>query len=189
MRKIVSLFQRNYDGDRLVRDEVVPGAEWVITGEGIATRKFDGTCAMVRAGKLYKRFDAQRGKTPPPGFEPTQDPDPVTGHWPGWVAIGAGPEDRWFREAFEPIAATLEDGTYELCGPKVQSNPEGFERHTLVRHGVEVLHDAPRDFDGLKAYLKDRSIEGIVWHHPDGRMVKIKRKDFFKPEKRPRGGG
>ncbi len=30
MQKIISLFQRNYDGDKLVRDEVVPGAEWVI---------------------------------------------------------------------------------------------------------------------------------------------------------------
>ena len=27
MKKIISLFQRNYDSDRLVRDEVVPGAE------------------------------------------------------------------------------------------------------------------------------------------------------------------
>lgn len=26
MRKIISLYQRNYDGDRLVRDEIVPGA-------------------------------------------------------------------------------------------------------------------------------------------------------------------
>ena len=26
MKKIISLYQRNYDGDRLVRDEVVPGA-------------------------------------------------------------------------------------------------------------------------------------------------------------------
>jgi len=34
MKKIISLSQRNYDGDRLVRDEVVPGAEWVIADEG-----------------------------------------------------------------------------------------------------------------------------------------------------------
>ena len=35
MQKIISLFQRNYDGDRQVRDEVVPGAEWVLAGEGV----------------------------------------------------------------------------------------------------------------------------------------------------------
>lgn len=28
MKKIISLFQRNYGGDGKVRDEVVPGAEW-----------------------------------------------------------------------------------------------------------------------------------------------------------------
>jgi hypothetical protein len=47
----------------------------------------------------------------------------------------------------------------------------------LVRHGKEVLSDAPRTFDALRAYLQ-RDIEGIVWHHEDGRMVKIKGKDF-----------
>jgi hypothetical protein len=27
-------------------------------------------------------------------------------------------------------------------------------------------------------YLRDKPIEGIVWHHEDGRMVKIKKADF-----------
>lgn len=36
MKKTIGLFQRNYDGDRLVRDEIVPGAEWVAAGEGVA---------------------------------------------------------------------------------------------------------------------------------------------------------
>jgi hypothetical protein len=181
MQKIISLFQRNHDGDRLVRDEVVPGAEWVLAGEGVATPKFDGTCARVAGGALFKRYDAQKGRTPPAGFEAAQEPGPVSGHWPGWLPVGDGPEDRWFREAFDP---SLADGTYELCGPKVQGNPEGFERHVLVRHGAELLPDAPRSFDAIRAWLEGRAIEGIVWHHPDGRMVKIKRKDFFKPTRR-----
>jgi hypothetical protein len=175
MKKIISLFQRNYDGDRKVRNEIVPGAEWVVAGEGVATRKYDGTCCMVRGGKLYKRYDAKQGKTPPAGFEPAQDYDPVTGHMPGWIAVGDGPEDRWHREA---QLDGLADGTYELCGPKVQGNPEGYEKHELVPHGCYQLTDAPRDYDGLREYLLARTIEGIVWHHPDGRMVKIKRKDF-----------
>lgn len=179
MRKILSLYQRNYETDRLVRDEVVPGAEWVLAGEGVATRKVDGTCARVLLGRLFKRYDAQHGKTPPAGFEPAQDPDPLTGHWPGWIAVGEGPDDRWFREAWAAEPG-LPDGTYELCGPKVQGNPEGFPSHVLVPHGKEVLADAPRTFEGLKAFLLSRSIEGIVWHHPDGRMVKIKKRDFVK---------
>lgn len=177
MKKIISLFQRNYDGDRLVRDEVVPGAEWVLAGEGVATRKFDGTCCMIRGGVLFKRYDAKRGKVPPEGFEPAQEPDPVTGHHPGWLPVGDGPDDRWHREAFDNCDDTQE-GTFELCGPKVQGNPERLSSHMLVRHGDWWLADAPRDFARLRTYLGTAAIEGIVWHHPDGRMVKIKAKDF-----------
>jgi hypothetical protein len=176
MKKIISLFKRNYDGDHLVRNEVIPGAEWVVNGEGIATRKWDGTCCMVRDGKLYKRYDVKKGRTVPANFEPAQEADPVTGHWPGWVPVGDGPEDKYFREAF--ALADHADGTYELCGPKVNGNPEGFSGHILVHHSISKLYDCPRDFDGLREYLSKTNIEGIVWHHPDGRMVKIKAKDF-----------
>jgi hypothetical protein len=175
MRKTMSLFQRNYEDDRLVRDEVVPGAEWVLAGEGVATRKYDGTCCMVRDGRLYKRYDAKAGKTPPAGFMPAQPaPDPISGHWPGWLAVGDGPEDARHREAQMP----QEDGSYELCGPGVQGNPEGYGQHVLVRHGAEVLADCPRSFDALRDYLATRDIEGVVWWHEDGRKVKIKAKDF-----------
>lgn len=197
MQKIISLFQRNYDGDRQVRDEIVPGAEWVMVGEGVATRKFDGTCCMVRGGKLFKRYDAKQGKTPPDGFEPAQEPDPVTGHHPGWLPVGDGPEDRWFREGFEFRTGQamqygtgpLRDGTFELVGPKVQGNPERVGHHDLVRHGDWIVGDSlaadprkwdqcPRDFNGIRDYLASHDVEGIVWHHDDGRMVKIKAKDF-----------
>lgn len=180
MKKIISLFQRNYDGDRLVRDEIVPGSEWVIAGEGIATEKYDGTCCMVRDGRLYKRYDAKHGKTPPPGFEPAQDYDPVTGHMPGWIAVGDGPDDQWHREAYSNSDA-LPDGTYELIGPKIQGNPYGWKTHFLLRHGARELPDAPRDYTGLRAYFLEELIEGIVWHHPDGRMVKLKRRDLGLP--------
>lgn len=180
MKKIISLFQRNYDGDRLVRNEVVPGAEWVLAGEGIATRKWDGTCCMVREGKLYKRYDAKQGKTPPAGFEPAQKADPVTGHWPGWVPVGDGPDDKWFRYGFEYSTkwGPIRDGTYELLGPKIQGNPERWATHQLIRHGDDEISDAPRSFEMLKHFFATKNIEGIAWHHTDGRMVKIKASDF-----------
>ncbi len=178
MEKIISLFCRNYDANRLVRDEVVPGAEWVMENEGVATRKWDGTCSMVRAGKLYRRYDAKRGKTPPPDFEPSQEPDPVSGHWPGWVPVSeSNPNDRWFRDAFQR-AGNLPDGTYELIGPHINGNPENEPIEMLIPHGMHELVGCPRDFEGIKQYLSAGFIEGIVWHHPDGRMVKIKAKDF-----------
>jgi hypothetical protein len=30
----------------------------------------------------------------------------------------------------------------------------------------------------VAAYLHARPYEGIVWHHPDGRMAKLKKRDF-----------
>ena len=173
MKKIISLYQRNYDGDRLVRDEIVPGAEWVVNGEGVATRKWDGTCCLIRDGKLYRRYEVKKGKTPPANFEPANEVDPNTGKQQGWVPVSDDPSDQYHREAFNGQL----DGTYELVGPKVQGNPDGFENHTLIPHGKEII-EAPRSFDALKEWLSTQDIEGVVWHHPDGRMVKIKAKDF-----------
>lgn len=180
MKKIISLFQRNYDGDRLVRDEVVPGAEWVIEGEGVATRKFDGTAAMISGGKLFLRYDVKNGKTPPQGFIPAQDPDEVTGHWPGWVqADHHNPGHKWHIRAFENTPReVLKDGTYEICGPHFQNNPEKQPFDCLLKHGMIMIDECPRAFNALKEWFTDKDIEGIVWHHPDGQMVKIKKKDF-----------
>jgi len=178
MEKIVSLFARAFPGgDRgLVYNEATPGAEWVVAGEGVATRKWDGTACMVRAGKLYKRYNCKRGKTPPPDFEPCGLPDAMTGHWPGWIPVSEKSDDQWHREAWG--IGDFEDGTYELIGPKVQGNPEKAPVHILIRHGREEWPDCPRTFDALREWFKGRDIEGIVWHHPDGRMVKIKKRDF-----------
>lgn len=180
MQKIISLFQRNYDGNRLVRNEVVPGAEWVINGEGVATRKWDGTCCKVEGGKFYKRYDAKKGKTPPQGFIPAQEPDLVTGHWPGWLEVGPGNEDRWHREGFMNTSVDILsiDGTFELVGPRINGNTDRLDKHVLIPHGEDILEDVPRTFDELKSWLAGQDIEGIVWHHPDGKMVKIKKKDF-----------
>lgn len=186
MKKIPSLFQRNYESDRLVRDEVVPDAAWVANGEGVATRKFDGTCCLVEGARLWKRHEVRRGAQTPAGFRPATDVDEITGKIMGWLLVGDGPEDRWHREAWErelQAGVALPDGTYELIGPKIQGNPECAPCHVLIRHGLEHLMDAPRTFEALRVYLAARNhagdgIEGIVWHHPDGRMAKIKTKDF-----------
>lgn len=194
MQKLISLFQRNYDGDRLVRDEVTPDAEWVINSEGIATRKWDGLAVMHRDGQWFKRYDAKAftidgnikrnyNRKPPEGFEPTQDPDPITGHWPGWVPCKVGhPADKLLLDTANTFGpGRWDNGTYELFGPKIGTrggaNPERVKDHYLLKHGDIVLKP-PRTFDDLKAWFKDQDIEGIVWHHPDGRMVKIKKKDF-----------
>ncbi len=179
MKKIISLFKRNYEGNRLVYNEIVPGAEWVAAGEGKATVKIDGTSCLWKEDKLYKRYDAKKGKIPPAEFVPAQDPDPITGHWPGWLEVGDGPEDKWHREAVKQKFNKEDGATYELIGLKIQGNPYNFPIHLLVKHGSWIPdEDPPRDFEGLKEYFSRTEIEGIVWHRENGDMVKIKRKDF-----------
>lgn len=177
MNKIPTIFVRDMSRQpALVMPEWVTGTEWVRDGEGVATRKYDGTSCLVRDGRLYKRRELRSGDAPPPEFE-SLGTDENTGKTVGWVPVGDGPEDRWHREAFNGPERFA--GTYELVGPKVQGNKDGFGMHTLLRHAIaDKYEDAPRDFDGLKEWLAARTIEGLVWHHPDGRMAKIKRRDF-----------
>lgn len=184
MKKIPTVFERDWDGDRSrVTPQVHAGCEWVIAGEGIATCKLDGTCCLIRGGKLYKRRELRKGETEPPLFE-RADFDEETGKTVGWVPVGDGPEDRWHREAFVG-EGTWPDGTYELIGPKVQGNPEGASsHHHLIRHGFGMAGEimggggVPRTFDELKEWMATKNIEGVVFHHPDGRRAKIKLRDF-----------
>ena len=183
MKKIPSLFKRDHEGTRLVYDVVVEGCEWVQDGKGVPTEKIDGTCCLIEGGKLFKRYDAKNGRTPPAGFIPTGDADPVTGHHTGWLPVGEGPEDQWHREAFATIP-DRESGTYELIGPKVQGNPYIQVQHSLIRHGSVLLGlDVPTDFHGVRDWLEEQpGIEGVVWHHPDGeRSCKVKRRDWGLP--------
>lgn len=176
MRKIPTLFVRDTNDMRRVTREVTEGCEWVIAGEGVATRKWDGTACLVREGRLYKRleWDAQKGPAPSRWLHHTFDPGQRSGH--GWFPVGDGPED-WVHRIPDCPAT---DGTYELCGPKIGKNPEGRTDYTFIPHGDTQL-DAPRDYDALAANLPSLNAEGIVWHHPDGRMAKIKRRDFGLP--------
>lgn len=176
MKKIPTIFKRNPDRMQEILNEQHPDCAWVFDGEGVATRKYDGTCCRIKDGKLWKRRELKKGKPRPEGFE-LADYDEVTGKTVGWVLIDDEKADRWHMEAFGD--GNWPDGTYELCGPKVQGNPEGFEEHVLVPHSEATQYDnVPRTFDGLRDFLETMDIEGLVFHHPDGRMAKIKKRDF-----------
>ena len=182
MKKIPTIFDRDWNSDRSrVVDIPHPDCAWVFAGEGTATIKLDGTCCMVRDGALYKRREIKKADLiarAPAGFE-VADTDELTGKVIGWVPVGDGPEDQYHREAFDGVG--LDDGTYELVGPKIQGNPEKSDSHVLWNHNDPVLivpGDVPRTFDMLRAWLRSRDIEGLVFHHHDGRMAKIKLRDF-----------
>ena len=184
MKKVPSLYKRDYDGTHQVYDDVVPGSEWVLSGEGVATEKIDGTACLIEDGVFYKRYDRRkqkktgRYKPVPDGWVACEEhPNEHTGHWPGWLPVDENhPTDRWHIEAF--ANGEYDDGTYELVGPKVQGNAHGYNKHLLIKHGANLLEDIPVTFEGIRLFLMKNLIEGIVWHHPDGRMCKIKRRDF-----------
>lgn len=178
MKKIPTLFVRDPENRKLVTQEVNPGCEWVMAGEGVATRKYDGTCCLIEEGKLYKRREVKDGKPVPEDFREANY-DPVTKKRFGWVPVGDGPEDKYYWEAYGFSRPVPGDGTYELCGPKVQGNPEEYDRHFLIPHAhAHTYPGVSRTFEGIKEFLRTRKIEGLVFHHPDGRMAKIKKRDF-----------
>lgn len=183
MQKIPTIYVRDPEDMKRVTDEVTPGCEWVFAGEGTPTEKFDGTCCLLANGNHYKRREVKLGKPTPEGFR-LVGTHPTTGKRLGWVLVDfAAPENKWHKQALQLAAgldADLPDGTYELVGPKVQKNPYKLEHHELWKHGHAKLMWSPHD--DPKQYLSDvYPMEGIVWHHPDGRMAKIKRRDFGLP--------
>lgn len=179
MKKISTLFKKDPKDLGSVVNEINPGNEWV-EFDSKATRKFDGTACALIGGELYKRYDVKRGKSAPADAIPCQDPDEISGHWPHWVKCSPGDKsDRYHLEAFDKLVEKT-DGTYELVGPKIQSNPENYADHRLVKHGAHEIKLPEFSFDGIKEYLIKENIEGIVFHATDGseRMCKIRKKDF-----------
>lgn len=186
MRKIPTVFIRDPDDRKHVLPEINPDCEWVLAGEGTATRKYDGTCVLIRRDGLvvkpFVRREVKPGKTPPPGWVEA-DHDEVTGKRVGWEPAGQSGFAKFIDEVLmSSNLDTWEPGTYELCGPKINGNPEGYERHVLVRHAdAQVVPLAyPVDYEGLRERFLNGwpTWEGIVWHHPDGRMAKLKVRDF-----------
>lgn len=184
MKKIPTLFVRNFlnNHEFVLTQEVSPGLEWVLKGEGIATIKIDGSCTAVINGIFYKRYDAKKGKIPPKGAIPCCEPDPITGHWPHWLKVDfTNKADQWLVAAYNNSGeCRLEDGTYEAIGPHFQSNPYNLKEDKLERHGVEIINP-PRSFEGLKKYLEENYMEGIVFWKDGEPKCKIKRKDFGLP--------
>lgn len=186
MRKIPTVFVRDWDGNpKYVTREPNPECAWVFAAEGIPTVKWDGTCVMLDdAGKWWTRREVKPGKTDPPNFVLIEE-DPETAKRMGWEPVEQSSFAKYHAEA---LRTPHLPGTYELLGPKINGNPDGFEAHILMEHGWapliirEDVKTAPRDYDALATWLHARPYEGIVWHHEDGRMAKLKKRDFPRQE-------
>ncbi len=161
MKKIPTIFKRNPENRSELLDDPHKDCAWVFAGEGVPTRKYDGTCCMVKDGVLWKRRELKKDACQPAGFV-RADHDTITGKTVGWMPVSDTKDNRWHIEAFG--AGELADGTYELCGPKVQGNPEGFETHTLIPHAeADKYENTPRTFGGIRLFLERMDIEGLVF--------------------------
>ena len=171
MQKIPTMFVRDESKPgHPVIDQIKPECQWVLD-EGYGTVKMDGTNVKIENGQLLKRQKPKDRDYDEASYVPCDHSNPA---------------DRWAYEAFASLDSK-EDGVYELLGPKVQGNPHRFIAHRLMRvvpmnwsMSVRQIYgqEAPRTFAALAEFLATCEYEGIVFHHPDGRMAKIKRRDF-----------
>jgi len=182
MQKIETIFDR---GENFrVLDKPRAGTEWVFAGEGIATEKVDGTNIrlIVSSGKVAK-VEKRRN--------PTRE-EKASGAEPRY--IDAHREDPADKHIFKAVDNTdthdWSDGAWscEAIGPKIQGNPLGLDKPICYPFTLRptILTDVPRTFAGLKTYFNNfeskysprHKGEGIVFHHSDSRMAKIKVRDF-----------
>lgn len=173
--RIIYIFIRQICRDNQVEE----GCQWIIEGEGYATEKLDGTCCMIKDGKIYRRYDYKNGRKLPQGAIPCQKkPDPITGHFPHWLlCVKTDGNSKYYLEAIKR-QPNLQNGTYELIGKHINANPYKLDKDILERHGERILENVPRNYDGIKKYLEEHYIEGIVFYRENGEMCKIKRSDF-----------
>lgn len=195
MQKIPTIFDRDWDGNRGVVDKISDDVKDFPFREAIVTEKLDGTNVRltVRNHQLV-RLEKRRNPSKLEKAKGIVDP------W--YVDASFGSEDKWIYDATDNTdLSQIEDGEWsgEAVGPNIQGNPLNLESNRVVLfsnpHDLHKLIRPSQDgtklvmlpiFSAVKEYLtrarsvygNDCGIEGLVLHAPDGRMAKIKLKDF-----------
>ncbi len=190
--KLESPFMRelNKKGEYVVTDKIAEGMEWVFEDASVlATEKIHGTCCAVAiengvAVSLWNRANRINfiGGTPS-------------------KALTEGVNNALAKERF-----AMEDGVQwgELIGPRIQKNDYALQEHewlpfeTYVKKHLayKSWHKYPKTYENIRDWffksieeggifsllMRRKGItqkpEGIVFHHPDGRMAKL-RLDMF----------
>lgn len=187
MRKIPTIFDRNWEGDRKVNEKLVVDFDFE---NAIATEKLDGMNVRVTVrNHTVVRLEKRRN--------PNKKQKAVGIKHPWYV--DASETDKADQYLFEAVSATdfskIPDGEWsaEALGEKIQGNPLKLKGHKLFIFSLKeeklkiFFENVPIEFAALKEWLpaqktlfgNDAGIEGIVWHDlKTGEMCKIKVKDF-----------
>lgn len=175
MRKIPTIFERETAKRGHPLTPVInETCQWVMNGEGIETVKLDGVNVRVQQGVLFLRRKPTRGEYTDASYV---------------LAERGNPAHAVLFLAFDDAASQPQgvgDGIYEVIGPRINGNPHREVVHEMVRIVppdpgllIHSTHRLERSFLGIQDFFERfPRIEGIVFHHADGRMGKIKRADF-----------
>lgn len=193
MPKLQSPFIRN--DEYIVTPEIDPDYAWVFEDEGVTCQeKLDGTnvSIIIENGKLTRVFNR------------VNDVD----MWSDCPVIEG------VREAYNRGYCNFTDGQYfgEVVGEKIQGNPHKIEGHIWLPYETyfrkhltyKTWGQYPKDFDTISKWFEEGLLslygmqkhggteghfcEGVVFHHPDGRMAKLRRDmfDWYKGVKHKR---
>lgn len=183
MEKIPTIFKRDEATGGKISQEYAVDTEWFLIA--LATEKLDGTNVRVTVrNKIAARLEKRR------------NPSKVEKHKgiiePWYVDASQSSEDKWIQDALKNTdLSAVPDGEWsgEALGPDIQGNPLNLPSNRIVFFTLgqaPVFENVPTSYDELKEWLPaqrskygvDVGIEGIVWHLPDGKKMKIKTKDF-----------
>lgn len=184
--KIQSPFvRREIDGAFVVTPEIDPDYAWVFEDEGVTCQeKLDGTnvSIIIEKGKITQVFNREN----------------CMDIWSDHPAILA------VRKSYSHGYCNFTDGQYfgEAIGDRIQGNPYKLKGNLWLPYQTYFAKHLtykswgkyPKDFDTISAWFKndllplfylsknngDKTgfVEGVVFHHPDGRMAKLRR-DMF----------
>jgi hypothetical protein len=183
MEKITTIFKRDINNGGKISREYAVDAEWFTSAT--ATEKLDGTNVRV----TVRNHTAVR-------LEKRRNPSKIEKHKgiiePWYIDASESSEDKWIQDALKNTDfSVIPDGEWsgEAVGPNIQGNPLNLPNHRIVFFTLgqaPIFEGVPNTYDELSAWLPQQKskygnnvgIEGIVWHLPDGKKMKIKTKDF-----------
>lgn len=187
MKKIPTIFKRDMDNGGKILPEYSEFIDVADFEGAIATEKLDGTNIRVTIrNEVLVRIEKRRNPTKIQKKRGILDP------W--YVDVDEySPEDKHITEAAREycyVGVPNGEWSAEALGPKIQGNPLKLKEHLLCIFSAEqapIFLNVPITFEELKEWLPrqksifghDCGIEGIVWHCTNGKMMKIKTKDFI----------